>query len=326
MRIPGLTPGEPQRGLLLYSEPEEVLGLLGTCEGIEWVVAANPSEVAAAIEGHRPTVVFSTKHSGFPGEAHRPAIEAPSVRWFHVGGSGTDHVDGYDESRVTRTTCAGVLAPFLAERAMAALLHLTTGLADTVRASARAEWIPTRFRSLQDRTVLVVGAGAVGREFALRLRPFGCRIIGIRGSGRPDAVPDSPFDEMHGPDVLDDWLAKADVLSLNVRLSATTRGLIDARRLALLPSGAVILNSSRGAVLDEAALLAALDAQVHAAWLDVFEIEPLPSASPLWAHPRVLVTPHSADQVMDYPLRFARRFVELWQAHLDGAPPVIESS
>ena len=326
MRINGLNPDEPQRGLLLHSEPSEVLGVLRACAGIQWAAASCPREVAGALREHRPTVVFSTKHSGFPGEAHRPAIEAPSVRWFHVGGSGTDHVDGYDERRVTLTHCAGVLAPFLGERAMAALLYLTTGLAETVRANARAEWSPTRFRSLRDRTVLILGAGAVGREFALRLRPFGPRIVGIRASGRPDPLPDSPFDEIHGPGALDEWLPRADVLSLNVRLDASTRRLIDGRRLALLPSGAVILNSSRGAVLDEAALPAALDAQLSGAWLDVFEIEPLPVASPLWAHPRVLVTPHAADQVIDYPVHFARRFVELWEAHLAGRFHVLDSA
>ena len=323
MKIPGLNASEPQVGLLLHSAPEEVLDLLKTCEGIEWAVAANPHEVAGALIDHRPSVVFSTKHSEFPGEAHRPAIEAPSVRWFHVGGSGTDHVDGYDSSRVTLTHCAGVLAPFLGERAMAALLHLSTGLAETVQRSASSEWSPTRFRSLQDRTVLIVGAGAVGREFALRLKPFGCRLVGIRARGGPDLAPDSPFDEMHGPDALDGCLARADVLSLHVRLSAETRGLIDAGRLARLPHGALILNSSRGAVLDEVALLAALEANVSAAWLDVFEIEPLPASSPLWAHPRLLVTPHCADQVLDYPLRFAQRFADLWQAFLGGAPVVL---
>ena len=314
-------PGEPQRGLLLHSEPGEVLGLLETCEGIQWAVAEGPDSVANGLREQRPTVVFSAKHSLFPGEAHRPAIEAPSVRWFHVGGSGTDHLAGYDEERVTLTHCAGVLAPFLAERAMAALLHLSTGLAESVRASARAEWLPTRFNSLMGRTILIVGAGAVGTEIARRLRPFGCRVVGIRESGEPS----EPFDEMHSASALDELLPRADVLSLNVRLNARTRGLIGPRRLGLLPDGAVILNSSRGAVLDEDALLVALGAQVSAAWLDVFEIEPLPAASALWAHPRVLVTPHCADQVADYPLRFARRFVELWRAHLRGAPSVLDS-
>ncbi len=322
MTIRGLTPGEVQRGLLLHSEPEEVLELLRAAEGIEWAVASEASTVAGALAAHQPTVVFSLKHSGFPGEAHRLAIEAPSVRWFHVGGSGTDHLDGYDAERVTLTTCAGVLAPFLGERAMAALLYLSTGLSETVRANASANWHPTRFDSLADKTVLVLGAGAVGREFARRLRPFGCRIVGIRASGQSDPL----FDEMHGPNALDEWLPRADVLSIHTRLDASTRGLIDARRLGMLPSGALVLNSSRGAVLDEPALLAALDAGLGGAWLDVFEVEPLPAVSPLWGHRRVLVTPHCADQVSDYPLRFARRFVSLWREHLDGAPPVLDSS
>jgi phosphoglycerate dehydrogenase-like enzyme len=261
------------------------------------------------------------KHSGFPGDAHRPAIDAPTVRWFHVGGSGTDHLAGYDAGRVTLTTCAGVLAPFLGERALAALLYLSTGLAETVRSNASAKWNPTRFESLQGQTVLVVGAGAAGAEFARRLRPLGCRVVGIRASGENHPH----FDEMHGPEALDAWLPRANVLSLHVPLNASTRGLMDERRLRMLPAGALVLNSSRGAVLDEAALVAGLSAGLGGAWLDVFEVEPLPVSSPLWGHPRVLVTPHCADQVSDYPRRFAQRFASVWQEHLGGSSPVVDS-
>lgn len=325
MTIRGLVPGEAQRGLLLHSEPGEVMDLLCACEGIAWSTATSGSEVHSALQEHRPSIVFSMKHSGFPGDAHRPAIDAPTVRWFHVGGSGTDHLAGYDAERVTLTTCAGVLAPFLGERALAALLYISTGLAETVRSNRVTKWNPTRFESLQGQTVLVVGAGAAGSEFARRLRPFGCRIVGIRAS----AESDPHFDEMHRPDALDGWLPRANVLSLHVPLNASTRGLMDERRLRLLPGGALVLNSSRGAVLDEAALVAGLDAQLDAplggAWLDVFEVEPLPASSPLWDHPRVLVTPHCADQVSDYPRRFAQRFASVWQEHLGGGSPVVNS-
>lgn len=301
----------PQPALLLHSEPSEVMDLLASCDGLQWRTASNGQEVTSVLAGYEPTVVFSLKHSGFPGEQHRPAIVAPSVRWFHVGGSGTDHLSGYDEQRVTVTTSKGVLAPFLAERAMAALLFLSTGLASTVVSQRARRWEPSRFVSLQGKTVLIVGAGSVGAEFAKRLRAFGVRTVGIRASGQPH--PD--FDEMHGPAALDGLLPQADVVSLHVPLQQATRGLLDKSRLELLPDGAIVLNSSRGPVVDEAALLDALDARLGGAWLDVFDIEPLGEDSRWWQHPKALVTPHQADQVSDYPRHFARRFVELYRGH-----------
>ncbi|QDV06272.1 Glyoxylate/hydroxypyruvate reductase A [Planctomycetes bacterium Poly30] len=306
--VPGLDASEPQPALLLHSDPSELMVVLEACPGLRWRAASSGPEVLAALEAHRPTVVFSLKHSGFPGDEHRPAIMAPSVRWFHVGGSGVDHLAGYDWSRVTMTTCAGVLAPFLAERAAAALLYLSTRLDETVRSTAERRWEPTRFASLQGKTAVIVGAGAAGTELALRLRPFGLRLVGVRASGEPHPA----FDEMHGPGALAELLPRADVLSLHVPLNAATRHLIGQAELERLPAGAILLNSARGAVLEERALPGALDRGLGAAWLDVFEVEPLPVSSPLWSHPRVLITPHQADQVGDYPMRFARRFAELW--------------
>ncbi len=307
--LQGLRASGRQPALLLHSDPSEVMARLEVCEGLDWRTASDGGSVREVLEAHEPTIVFSMKHSGFPGEQHRPAIEAPSVRWFHVGGSGTDHLQGYDAGRVTLTTCQGVLAPFLAERAMAALLHLSTGLAQTVVDQQTGRWSPARFHSLLGKTALIVGAGAAGTELARRLRPFGVRTVGVRTSGEAHAA----FDEMHRPAELDSLLERADVLSLHVPLNGETRHLMDGDRLSRLPQGAIVLNSSRGLVLDEAALPAALDARVAAAWLDVFEVEPLPTASPLWRHPRVLMTPHQADQVADYPQRFADRFVEIWR-------------
>lgn len=302
--------------LVLHSEPREVLGILGRCADLDWRVAVSPEEVEPLLASHRPTVVFSIKHSQFPGEAHRPAILAPSVRWFHVGGSGIDHLAGYDANAVKLTTCAGVLAPFLAERALAALLYLSTGLDALVAAQSRQAWEPRRFETLAGRTALIVGAGQVGDQLAQRLRALGLEVHGVGRAPR-----ESPYYEaVHGAGELDEWLPRADVVSVHLPLNAQTRGQFGRDRLALLAPGAIFLNSSRGAVVDEAALLERIrepgNTGLGGAWLDVFETEPLPRTSPLWGEPRVLVTPHCADQVVDFPARFAERFVELWK---DGA-------
>lgn len=293
--------------LALCDAPEEVAPVLERAPGLRWAYAAAPDEVEPALRAHRPEVVFSIKHSRFPGPAHVPAYLDAGVRWFHVGGAGTDHLDGHRRAGVRLTTSAGVLAPFLAERALAGLLHLVTAMGPQLAAQAAGRWEPTRFRPLHGRRVLVVGAGATGSALARRVRAFGCEVTGVRASGAPR----DGFDRMHTPDELDGLLPRADVLSLHVRLDPSTRHLVDARRLAALPEGALLLNASRGAVVEERALPAALDRGLAGAWLDVFEEEPLPATSPLWGHPRVLVSPHHADQVDDFPARFARHFLEL---------------
>lgn len=308
------------RALLLHSDPDELLPLLEErCSGADWRVAAAPEEVEPALAAHRPEVVFSIKHNGFPWPAHRPALAAPNVRWFQVGGSGRDHLGSWDPERVTVTTCAGVLAPFLAERALAALLSLATGLPDFARAQSVGAWTPTTFRPLAGRTLVVVGVGHTGGELATRARALGMRVIGVRAS----AAPHPALDEVHGPDVLFDLLPRADVLSLHVPLDASTRHLIDARALAALPRGALLLNAARGGVVDTDALIAELrrapdERRLAGAWLDVFEVEPLPSDHPLWSLESVLITPHCADQVAGWPLRFAARFAENWERRRRG--------
>jgi phosphoglycerate dehydrogenase-like enzyme len=299
----------PGRILVLHDRPDEVLPTLRAgFPHAMFHVAHRPEDVAPALASFRPDTVFSIKHSGFPGPAHRPAVEFPTVRWFHVGGSGYEHLGRWDPSAVTVTNSAGVLAPFLAERALGALLALTTGLVHHIDQQRRAHWSPTRFRSLQGRTAVLIGMGHTGTAFARLLRPLGLHVVGVRR----EPVPHPDVHEVVPLAALDDLLPRADILSLHVRLTDTTRGLLDARRLARLPPGAIVLNAARGPVLDASALAAHLTAgRLDGAWLDVFETEPLPSDSPLWRTPGLLVTPHCADQVDDFPARFAARFVAL---------------
>jgi len=313
------------RALLLHSDADALLPFLRErCDGADWRVATDACALATALDEHAPEVVFSIKHNDLPGPVHAPALAHPSVRWFHVGGSGRDHLGAWDPMRVAVTTCAGVLAPFHAERALAALLSIATGLPAFARAQARSRWEPATFRPLAGRTLVVVGLGHTGGQLARRAAALGVRVLGVRASAgaRPGNYDDA-CDAVRGADALDALLPEADALSLNVPANAATRGLIDARRLALLPDGAIVLNGARGSVLDEAALVAALDAgRLAGAWLDVFATEPLPPSSPLWSHARVLVTPHCADQADDWPRRFAERFAENWRRRRAGEPLV----
>lgn len=272
---------------------------------IGWATRA--TEVREQLETLHPECVLSIKHSEFPGEAHLPALQHPSVKWFHVGGSGTEHLGSWDQGRVQVTNSVGVLAPFHAERAMAGLLALSTGL-PTLRAQQRGGvWKPTRFSTLSGKTILIVGLGLTGGELALRARAFGMKVLGVR----PSVGSHPAADAVHHPDDLPQLWGRAHVLSLNLRHSAQTHHLVGAKELAALPKGCWLLNGARGGVIDQAALESSLlSGHLGGAWLDVTTPEPLPQNSVLWSLPNVILTPHCADQVEDFPLRFARLFVE----------------
>lgn len=299
---------------VLHDRPDELAPLLGPLDPL-WVTCG--AELPAAL-AQAPELVFSIKHSGFPGHEHRPAIEHPSVRWFHVGGSGFEHLGRWREG-VAVTNCAGVLAPFHAEMAVAALASLCVGLPGYGVDQRARRWRPRRFRAMAGRTLLVVGVGHTGGALAQRARALGLRVIGVRASGAPH--PD--VEAMYTPDALPGLWGRADVIALNLRLTPATQGLVDAAALAAMRPGALLLNGARGGVVDQAALVAALTSgQLGGAWLDVTDPEPLPSDSPLWAMDNVILTPHVADQVADFPLRFARRFVDNLARYRAGEPLV----
>lgn len=310
-----------ERLLVLHDRPQEVVEVVAArFPGLPMAIATRPEEVEPALAAHQPTMVFSIKHGGFPGPAHRPAVRHASVRWLHVGGSGIEHLAPWPDG-VQVTNSAGVLAPFLAETAMAALLSLTTGLHRYARKQRQRDWSPHRFRPLAGRTLLVVGLGATGGEVALRAKALGMRVVGIRASGAAHPAAEA----VYPPSALARLLPLADVVSLHVRHTRETHHLMSRGALEKMKPGALLLNSARGGVVDQDALLGALlSGHLGGAWLDVFAVEPLPLDSPLWGLPNVIITPHAADQVADFPARFAQRFCELLPRYLAGEPlPVV---
>lgn len=145
----------------------------------------------------------------------------------------------------------------------------------------------------RDRSVGILGLGALGAACARALADLGFRVSGW--ARRDKAIPGVACH--HGAAGLDTVLARADILVLLLPLTAATENLLDARRLARLPRGAVVINPGRGGLIDDDALLDALDAgRIGHATLDVFRIEPLPPDHPFWAHPRVTVTSHIASE------------------------------
>jgi phosphoglycerate dehydrogenase-like enzyme len=194
------------------------------------------------------------------------------------------------------TNFRGIYNDHVATHAVAMLLSLARGFPVYMRQQTRGEW--TRHLAdedilhLPESTVLVVGVGGIGAEIARLVAAFGARVIGI-DPRRTDLPPGMA--ELHAPQALDRWLPQCDAVILTLPHTPESEGLIDARRLALMPPRSLLVNIGRGPTVKLGAVLAALRAQrLGGVALDVFEEEPLPPEHPLWREPRALLTPHVA--------------------------------
>jgi len=202
--------------------------------------------------------------------------------------AGVDTVLSHLPDGVILCNARGVHDASTAELAVGLLLASLRGIPDFVRAQPSGRWEYGVRRSLADRTVLIVGHGSIGESLERRLEPFECQVVGVArqartdGQGRP----------VHGLDDLPALLGTADAVVLLVPLSDQTRGLVDADFLARMQDGAVLVNVSRGPVVDTGALLAETESGRLLAALDVTDPEPLPAEHPLWRSPGVLVSPH----------------------------------
>lgn len=226
------------------------------------------------------------------------ALRAPNLRWMHLPNAGVDHpVFGWLLDKGVRlTTSSGANAEPIAQTTIAALLMLARRFPLWLAAQRRHEWAPQVLtdppRDLRGQTMVIVGLGAIGAHIARLARTLGLHVIGVRRRSRTEH---DHVEEIHPPGALLDLLPRADWLVLTCPLTDATRGLIDAAALARLPARAHLLNVGRGPVVDEPALIAALQTgRLAGAYLDVFETEPLPADSPLWDLPNVIITPHDS--------------------------------
>ena len=249
------------------------------------------AELAAAVEAgggrvgalaEADGVVWTDTHAG-------ELPELPSrIRWVQLPAAGVERwIDRLPDGPV-HTSAAGAFALPVAEHALALLLAAARRLPECARAS---EWTEPRTRSLEDATVLVVGAGGIGRALIALLAPLGPRVLAVTRRGRP--VPGA--ERTVAADGLDGLLGEADYVVLAAPATAQARHLLDGERLARMRADAWVVNVGRGSLVDTDALVAALDAdRLGGAALDVTDPEPLPAGHALWSRPDVLITPHVA--------------------------------
>jgi phosphoglycerate dehydrogenase-like enzyme len=250
--------------------------------------------------------------------------KAPALDWLHVFNVGVDHPIYTEmlERGVRLTTSAGSTAEPIAQTAIAALIMLARNWPRWLEGQREHRWDPMRTAEfppdLRGQTAVIVGLGAIGKAVARLAQVLGLKVVGIR---RSPQAPGDPVDEMHTPDKLADVIQKADWLILACPLTEETRGLVDAAMLARLPNTARVINVGRGEVVDEPALIEALESKrLAGAYLDVFQQEPLPTDSKLWDLPNVFVTPHNSAVASGNDRRVYEIFVDNLARWRKGEP------
>jgi phosphoglycerate dehydrogenase-like enzyme len=251
--------------------------------------------------------------------------QAPRLRWFHAGSAGVEHLDlrALHKHNLILTNSRGVSAPNMAEHAMGMMVALARRFPTLMREQSAHSWrdedTHREVRELGEETLLIIGTGEIGSQVASRAAAFGMRVEGLRR--RADAEPPPNFDRIWSADDLGKALSTADHVVVTLPETPETRGLLDAAAFAACKPGAMIYNVGRGAVIDTAALVAALQSgHLGGAGLDVTEPEPLPADSPLWDLENVLITAHTSGASPRYWERQEALISDNLARYLEGRP------
>jgi D-3-phosphoglycerate dehydrogenase len=225
----------------------------------------------------------------FPEEVFK---SCPKLKLLSMWGTGTDHVDLPAAARlgVTVTNTPGVSAYAMAEHALTLMLAVARNIPQIDAATKQGGWPRGFVTQLHGKTLGVIGLGAIGRQTARIARGIGMKVIAWTMHPSEQLAKELAVEMVD----LDRLYRTSDVVSLHLRLSPDTTGFLGAREFGLMKPTAIFINTARGAITDEKALLEALEnKRIAGAGLDVFQTEPLPKEHPLLRLPNVVVTPHS---------------------------------
>ncbi|MEV0970307.1 2-hydroxyacid dehydrogenase [Microtetraspora glauca] len=265
----------------IWVATEDIADGLAGLPGLECVVYDGTGPLPAGIDEVEVWVPPLVPAADTPGLMARMS----ALRLIQTVTAGVDPYRPYLADHVTLCNARGVHDAGTAEWAVGAMIAVLRDFPEFAAAQARGTWARHYTGVLADSTVLIVGYGSIGEALERRLSGFEVEIVRVARTARGD---------VHGQDELPDLLPDADVVVLLVPATADTAGMVDARFLARMKDGAVLVNAARGSVVDTDALLAELQKERLRAALDVTAPEPLPRDHPLWTAPGVFITPHVA--------------------------------
>lgn len=260
---------------------------------------------------------------GWPNLSDDLLERAPRLRWIHVSSAGVDDLLGnaaFESGRITVTNSSGVSAISIGEYILGAMLMLAKRQPRFVRQQTEHHWQRHRTAELAGKTFGIVGLGAIGEAAARRARAFEMRLLAIRRSiSEPSS--DDLIDRLLPPGSLPELLRESDYVALTVPLTPETDGLIGEAELRQMKPSACLINISRGQVIDQDALVQALqEGWIAGAALDVSDPEPLPAESPLWDLEQVIITPHISGVAERQNERITAIFCDNLRRYVAGQP------
>ncbi len=268
------------------------------------------AELARLIDGYE---ICLDDHSYMPTDMVAQCRALKHIVFLGTGASSYMDVPALKERGVTVHTIKGYGDRAVAEHAIALMFACARGLARMDRGVRAGTWGPLEGVQLQGKTLGVVGLGGIGGEVVRIARGIGMEVIAWNRTRRDDAP--CPVVE------LDKLLARADVVSLHLALNDDTRGIIDRNRIAQMKPGVILINTARGALIDEAALIEALrSGHIAQAGLDVFHTEPLKRDHPLAQMENATISSHAAFRTLEASMTLMRRAIDIVRA-ITGAKP-----
>jgi phosphoglycerate dehydrogenase-like enzyme len=306
--------------LLVLADPAASwLKLLGTLGPDVTVLVSNDPAHVREYAPQADVIVNGTSNPPLLSAAIPPATRA---RWIHSLWTGVDNVLCPEilASPLPLTNGRGVFRRPLAEWTIGAMLYFAYRMRRMVRQQQAGVWEAFTTEEIQGKTLGIIGYGGIGSTAAELARPFGMRIVALRR--RPELFERDPLvDQSFAPSQINELMAASDYVLLATPLTDDTRGMIGAAQIAAMKPTSVLINVGRGAVVDEAALIKALDGgKIRGAALDVFVVEPLPAAHPFYRMENVLLSPHTADHVQDFIHLAVEAFLENLKRFQAGQP------
>jgi phosphoglycerate dehydrogenase-like enzyme len=293
--------GRPVREYPQWQTPQRVTVMGASAGRLRWLQSAAPGVKLIGQPWNDPPHDEALSADGLIGWCTESFVSrAQALRWVHLGAAGVEEVLAVPSLRrrdLLVTNLQRAASPVIAEHAFAMLLCLCRAMPEHLERQRKRKWLPhaldaSRLRFLHGGTLLVAGLGGIGTQVAKIAHGFGMRVLATRTSS--SAAPDF-IERCARPESLVDLVAEADVIVNTLPLTETTRGLFNARVFSAAKRGALFVNVARGASVVTAALTdALLSGQLAGAALDVTDPEPLPTDSPLWRMPNVVITPHIA--------------------------------
>jgi phosphoglycerate dehydrogenase-like enzyme len=263
---------------------------------------------------------------GYLSRPYAPKIKelAPNVKWVQSPSAGIASAvkrSGWDKTDLLLTTASGIHATPLAEFCLMSMLMFVKDYFHMAEEKKEKHWQRTCTTELRTKTLAVIGLGSVGSEVARLGRGVGMRVIGNKRNTEgvdPNSV---NVDKLYSTDDLHPMLSEANFVVLICPLNDETRGMIGREELAAMKKGSVLINIARGAIVDEQAVIEALQSGHLGGFVsDVFSREPLPPKSPFWDMPNVIISPHSASTADTENTKLTEIFLDNLCCFLDGRP------